>query len=156
MEDIFKTNEGDREAEIKRLESEYNKKMEIMDKAVEKLVLGELDKDGYNRLKEKLSIECTELRLKINDLKKAESGFNVYLNYGISLLSNLPYYYSNATLEGKQKMLGLIFPEKLIFDKGNYRTKEKNEILDLLCNKERFLKEIKKDKKLKITTCPIW
>ncbi len=58
----------------------------------------------------------------IDELKRAESGFEEYCRYGISLLSNLPYYYSNASLEGKQKMLGLIFPEKLVFESGKYRT----------------------------------
>ena len=57
-----------------------------------------------------------------------------YCKYGVSLLSNLPQYYSNATLDGKQKMIGLIFPEKLIFDGGGYRTTQPNELLTLLCS----------------------
>lgn len=149
MEDIFKTNEGDRDFEIKNLEAEYKKKLETMDKAAEKLVLGDLDKYGYKRLKESLSRECTQLRLRIDELKKTESGFAEYVRYGVSLLSNLPQYYSNATLEGKQKMLGLIFPEKLVFDKGSYRTNEPNEIIELLCSKDKVFESNKKGQEVK-------
>jgi site-specific DNA recombinase len=144
MEDIFKTNEGDRDSEIKKLDAEYNKKLATMDKAAEKLVNDELDKYAYKRLKENLSKECTEIRLRIDELKRAESGFSEYCRYGISLMSNLPHYYSNATLDGKQKMLGLIFPEKLVFENSTYRTTQPNEILTLLCTSNKDLKENKK------------
>ena len=118
MDDIFKANEGDREIEIKKLDAEYRKKLETMDKAAEKLVEGDLDKYAYKRLKENLSRECTQLRIRMDELKKTESGFNEYCRFGFSLLSDLQTYYSNATLEGKQKILGSIFPEKLVFDKN--------------------------------------
>ena len=61
-----------------------------------------------------------------------------YMLYGITILSNMQYYYSTVTLEGKQQMLGSIFPEKLIFSENNYRTAEPSEIIALLCsvNKE--------------------
>jgi site-specific DNA recombinase len=144
MDDIFKANEGDRETEIKKLEADYIKHSAMMDKAAIKLVNDELDKYAYKRLKENLSYECTEIRLRIDELKRAESGFDEYCRYGISLLSDLPHYYSNATLEGKQKMLGSIFPEKLVFEKGKYRTTQPNEILTLLCNNNNGFGEKKK------------
>ena len=144
MKDIFKTNEGDRNLEIKRLEAEYGAKIEMKDKATEKFVKDELDRDTYKRLSEKITNECNETRLRIDELKRAGSGFDDYCQYSISLLSNLPYYYSNASLEGKQKMLGSIFPEKLVFEKGKYRTTKPNEILTLLCNNNADFKENKK------------
>lgn len=49
-----------------------------MDKAAIKLVNDELDKYAYKRLKENLSNECTEIRLRIDELKRAESGFDEY------------------------------------------------------------------------------
>jgi site-specific DNA recombinase len=115
----------------------------------------ELDKFTYTRLKEKLTQECAEIRFRITELKKTESGFEEYCRYGISLLSNLPYYYSNATLEGKQKLLGSIFPEKLIFENGNYRTTKPNELLALLCRNDEAFKnhEIKKAAKISGFSC---
>ena len=151
MDDIFKSNEGDRYSEIMRLEADFDKRMTMMDKAAEKLVNDELDKYAYKRLKENLTRECNEIRLRIDQLKRAESGFDEYCRYGISLLSNLPYYYSNATLEGKQKMLGLIFPEKLVFGNGKYRTTQPNEILTMLCNNNNSFGEKKKGQEAKFS-----
>ena len=149
MEDVFKTNEGDRDSEIKRLEAEYNKKLTTMNKAAEKLVNDELDKYSYKRLKENLSRECSEIRLRIDELKRVESGFMEYCKYGVSLLSNLPMYYSNATLDGKQKMIGLIFPEKLVFENNTYRTTQPNELLTLLCSAGADFAENKKGQEVK-------
>jgi site-specific DNA recombinase len=144
MDDVFKSNEGDRDTQVKLLESEFNSKMQMKDKATEKLVNDDLDRYAYKRLTDKLTKECNEIRLQIDDLKRAESGFDEYCRYGISLLSDLTYYYSNATLEGKQKMLGSIFPEKLVFENGKYRTTQPNEILTLLCNNNNGFGENKK------------
>ena len=71
---------------------------------------------------------------KIAELKKLESGFKEYCHYGISLLSNMGHYYTTATIENKQRMLGLIFPEKLVFSNNTFQTIQPNEILTLLCN----------------------
>ena len=73
------------------------------------------------------------MRLRIGKLKGLDSGFTEYMNYGITLLSNLPYYYSTATLEGKQQMISSIFPEKLIYCENTYRTAQPSELLTFLC-----------------------
>jgi site-specific DNA recombinase len=132
MEHIFKTNEIDREAEIELMEKEINKKSEMLAKATMKFVNDELDKDNYNKLKEVLQNEMANLKAEIIEFKGMESGFMECMTYGITFLSKLPFYYSTATLENKQKMLGSIFPEKLIFSENTYRTAEPNEIVDFL------------------------
>ena len=43
-----------------------------------------------------------------------------------------------------KKMLGLIFPTKLVFKNSPYRTTQPNEILTLLCNNNKDFKENKK------------
>ncbi len=134
MEDVFKTNQGDRNAEIKKLQSEIDKNMELMDKSARKFVNDDLDKFDYKHIKKSISRECSELRNKIAALKSTETGFQEYYRYGFSLLSNLDKYYSGANLENKQKMLGLIFPEKLAFSNNTFQTMKPNEVLTLLCN----------------------
>jgi site-specific DNA recombinase len=65
------------------------------------------------------------------------------MTYGVTFLSKLPHYYSKTTLEGKQMMLGSIFPEKLIFSENTYRTAEPNEIVDFLATIDGALKSNK-------------
>lgn len=146
MESVFKNNEEDREAEIIKLSHEIKKKQEMLDKAAKKLVNDELDKDDYKRLKDSLQMEIAGLKVRISELKEIESGFMEYLRFGIPLLTNLPLYYNTANLEGKQKFLGSIFPEKLVFSKNTYRTQQSSELLELLCNIDRGFKRSKKGK----------
>lgn len=134
MEDVFKTNEGDRAVEIKKLQKQIDENVEMMDKSAKKFINDDLDKHDYKRIKESLSRDCTELRSRIADLKATESGFQEYYHYGISLLSNMGQYYRAANIENRQKMLGLIFPEKLVFDNNTFQTMKPSEILDLLCS----------------------
>ena len=149
MEDIFKANEVDRVTEIIKLENEIRKNSEMLDKATKKLVNDEIEKDDYKRLKESLTNETAGLKMRVVGLKEAESGFMEYLRFGTTLLGNLQYYYSTATLEGKQKIVGSIFPEKLIFSENTYRTAKPNEIITLLCNVNKDFGESKKEKATK-------
>ena len=150
MEDIYKTKEGDRNIEIMKLKEKITANEELIDKATLKLINEDIDKNAYNRLKEKSIKEINDLKAHIADLKKIESGFVTYCKYGFTLLSNLNYYYNTATLENKHKMIGLIFPEKLIFEKNTFQTTKPNEILSLIFNTSkdsRILKNKKSSKK---------
>ena len=134
MEDVFKTNEGDREAEIKKLNQQIAKNKEMQEKVAISLIDGGLDKHDYKMLKEKYAVESVGLKNRIEELKKSENGFAEYSRFGFSLLSNLSYHYNQSNLENKQKMIGLIFPEKLVFSNSTYRTTKPNELLSLMCN----------------------
>ncbi len=150
MEDVFKTNETDREAEIIKLGYEINKKTEMLDKAAKKLINDELDKETYNRLKDSLQRETADLKMRITELKDMESGFMEYIRFGVQILGNLPLYYDVATLENKQAFLGSIFPEKLIYSENSYRTPEPDELIDHLYNVNKAFRDTPKRKVAKI------
>ena len=50
----------------------------------------------------------------------------------MSLLSQLPEYFQEANLEIHRKLLASIFPLKLIFDDGKYRTPTLNPELAII------------------------
>ena len=149
MDDVFKTNEGDREAEVKKFEKLISENQQTLDRAVKKLVDDVLDKYGYNRIKENVARENAEYRTRISELKAAESGYQEYCRYGFSLLSNMGHYYGAANIENRQKMLGLIFPEKLVYNDNTFQTMQPSEILDLLCNGGNSFSDGKKEKSSK-------
>jgi site-specific DNA recombinase len=134
MQDIFKSNEADRDKEILKLSRVIKDKESMLDRATQKLVLDELDKESYQRLKQGLQKEIMELNIQMSNLKEIESGYMEYLRFGFTLLGNPLQYYSTATLQGKQSMLGSIFPEKLVFENKKYRTAQPNEVVALLGN----------------------
>ena len=62
-------------------------------------------------LRETLSKQIGELKRQKQELTETDDAFGKYMKYGMSLLTNLSGYYEGATLEGKKKFLGSIFPE---------------------------------------------
>ena len=80
-----------------------------------KLVKDDIDKFVYHTVRDKVNEENRAFEYKIAELKKLESRFKEYCHYGISLLSNMEHYYTTATIENKQRMLGLMFPENWYF-----------------------------------------
>ncbi len=83
---------------------------------------------------------------KIAELKKLESGLKEYCHYGISMLSNMGHYYTTANIENMQRMLGLIIPEKLVYDNRTFYTMQPGEVLNLLCNGGKGFSDGKKEK----------
>ena len=146
MEDIFKTNEGDRYKEIKRLETLLNDKREFQEKLTEKYILNGIEQDTYQRMNEKAKMEIGKLKFDIRELQDADSGFDEYSRFGISFLSNLSQYYKDGNTAQKQKILGLIFPEKLIFSNGNYRTNGENDFVNLISMNINKLEAVKTKK----------
>ena len=50
------------------------------------------------------------------------------------------------TLSVKCKLIGSMFPEKIVFDKKNYRTNGYNKVLDLIYQETKLLQMKKEDK----------
>lgn len=61
----------------------------------------------------------------------------------MSLLKDLAWYFQEAEPQARRKLLGSIFPVKLIFQDGNYRTSALNPALALVLQKNRGLQNEK-------------
>jgi len=53
-------------------------------------------------------------------------------SFSYNILSNIDLIYDEAELEVKQQMISSIYPFKLIYEKNQYRTPKKNEVLELI------------------------
>lgn len=133
IEDTFKTEEGDRAKEVTKIKKEIESVDTNLLKVEKKYINDDLERDSYLRLKESYKQEAFELKDRLTELQSTDSEFMQYMSYGFSVLSNLKTCYESADVESKQKLLGSIFPEKLIFANGAYRTTKDSEILRLLC-----------------------
>ena len=61
----------------------------------------------------------------------------------MSLLKDLAWYFKEAGLEAKRKLIGSIFPTKLIFQDGKYRTDGLNPALAIILQKTNNLQKEK-------------
>lgn len=71
----------------------------------------------------------------MEDLKLSDTAFEKYSRYGISLLTHMDIYFQMAPLDVKRNILGSIFPGKLVFQVGKYRTDGINPALELILQK---------------------
>jgi site-specific DNA recombinase len=60
------------------------------------------------------------------------------LTKAINTLSKLDELYANGTIIEKRKIIGSIYPEKLIFDGNEYRTPRLNEAVRLIYTPDNF------------------
>ncbi len=134
MEDIFATEEGDRKKELQKLDSQMRECSEKILKNDQMFMNGDFEKDSYKRIKDHYQKELWELTQRKEEMARMDTAFGKYMKWGFSLLMDLPKYYQAAPIEIKQKMVGSIFPEKLVFDEGTYRTNRTNEVVTLLCS----------------------
>jgi site-specific DNA recombinase len=84
MEDIFKTNEGDREREIKKLQALLEKNKYYLETATTRFLDDEIDKNDLRRIKEKVARESVEYQRQITNYRTADSGYKEYCRYGFS------------------------------------------------------------------------
>ena len=131
MEDIFREKEGTKDEALARVKKEITKEEERLTSATEKYVDEKIGYEAYQRLERRLNKKIQELRHQQSDLEEMETNFDKYARYGMALISDLPGYFKKADLPIQQKMIGLIFPEKLTYDNGKYRTKRLNEAITL-------------------------
>ena len=68
------------------------------------------------------------------------------LTKAVNTLSKLDELYVNGTIIEKRKIIGSIYPEKLIFDGNEYRTSRLNEAVRLIYTLDAGFKEIKNRK----------
>lgn len=69
-----------------------------------------------------------------------------YCRYGMSLLGNLDFHYSQASPYVRKKLLGSIFTGKLVFENGKYRTTGLNEAMALTGLLQKDLENIKAER----------
>ena len=132
---------------IKKLDSEINKNRERINKAIQMMLDGELDSSEYRVVKSNYeNANTTLLRIRASlELDKVDYGSKV--NGSFNLLKHIDKFYNEARVDVKQKLVGLIFPEKLIFENDRFQTPIMNEIVSLIMLENKELETIKKGTK---------
>jgi site-specific DNA recombinase len=86
----------------------------------------------YRSAMERYNKEVADLQGLIREKQGERTPYRRYIDYGFSLIGQLPEYYDNAGLEVKHKILGSMFPEKLRYSDKSFRTTPQNSVLSLL------------------------
>ena len=98
--------------------------------------------DGYSKILSRYEEEEHELELRVEILEtQNRADIKPKLRYVISLINNMDKHMRDAPIEVKFKLIGLMFPEKIVFDGKLPRTKRLNIILEYMCHENKYLGE---------------
>ena len=129
-----------------KLEAEVASLEERMNRVNDLYFDGKLDKADRDKNMARYIEQEEQLKAKIGMLRLSEDyQVKEKLTYSINLISNLGKFFQSATCEVKSKLVGSIFPEKIVFDGKNYRTTSFNGMLNLIFKETKYLQGYKKE-----------
>ena len=137
-------------ASLKSYQNELEEKLSVLEKRKKKISVDYLDEkidaQMYTELNQGVEDDMRQVRNLIEEARTAiRTNLQPKLDYSISLIDNVERYFEDAPIEVKQRLLGLIFPEKVVFDGKSFRTTKTNAVLELIDNETKQLRAIKKD-----------
>lgn len=132
MMDIFKERESDRKNEVSFLENEMKKVRSMIDSVEDKYFQNLIDDNTRQRAMEKYQGELKDLEKQLKDKKKQVSNFEKYLKSTLTLIESLDQYYIKGSVQEKQKLVAMLFPENLVYAGGGYRVSTENYFLNTM------------------------
>ncbi len=154
LRNTFKTQAGDREAELKSLKREINKLNTRLDSVEEKFFDNQIDVKVYNTMKRKTETQLANLKSQVETMKSLENDFDNHLKKGITFLQSIDSVYINAPASIKKKILRTIFPDKLVFRGTYFETTQLDEFIGYILLSTKKLKYLRIDKPKGIELIP--
>ena len=156
LEDIRKEQISDSLAEVELLKSKMQTFKKRIQKAKDLYLDGEMSKEEKDEAVSHNQKELDELQNKVDMLEKGNrSKIKPKLDYSISLINNMERYIMDAPVETKIKLISSMFPQKIEFDGEKYRTNSYNQVLDLIYQEAKQLREGNVKKRREVHFSPI-
>lgn len=118
-----------------------------------KFLDGQIESNDYQDMKKRLENEMIELEKKKSALLNTDENLEKFLAKGLSIIQNVSKTYRTSQIGRKRRILRVLFPNRLIFEKNTYRTQQPNEILSLITS---FNKAFRKNKSLENEALSSW
>jgi site-specific DNA recombinase len=126
-------NNKNKKAQIIILEKELERNEQRLKNARSLMLDGEINIHDYKQMKFEIDEKIKSINIEMAKSQKVDENGDK-IKFAVSLLSNIDRYYNMADIQVKQKIIGSIFPEKLIFENNKCRTAKINEVVGLICS----------------------
>jgi chromosome segregation ATPase len=148
LEKLFEKDDYQRKDEIQKIKKELEKlelrKSNLQNDLMDRVITS----NDYQDMKGRVEKELVLLNEKLNDLQQHISPFKVYIQKEVPMLENLLEYYRKSDGATKKKILGTIFAEKLILEKGKIATPIFTEPIQLILRISEVLRRSEKKKEV--------
>jgi site-specific DNA recombinase len=100
----------------------------------ERFAFGEVERDIYERVSNKLKEELTQLDSSLASMQKELSNPVKFIEKSLEICSNLAVLWDSAECSHRKQMQELFFPEGILYDKkiSGYRTQNVNAVLEVI------------------------
>lgn len=115
-----------------QIEKEISQFKERISKALQLMLDGDISPDDYKTIKSNYEEKITDLNRKKIISSTSEMTLIQQLEFGYGKLKNLLNYYKKVDINTKQAVISLIFKEKIIYEKQQYRTPKYSEVVELI------------------------
>lgn len=120
--DLLKQSQSEQIKNEYRLDQELKALKDHRDKLEELAVKGTFDEEAYKRQAEKLKADILAKQIDLNETRIDLDDAEACVNYCKFFISNLASLWAAASVDVKQRFQNLIFPEKIYFEYGKFRT----------------------------------
>lgn len=120
--DVWKNKQSEQIKEEYRIDSELKILNQKKDRIDELMINGTFDEVTYKQKAEEIRNEILIKEIERNEVKIDLNDIEACLNYCKYFLSNVADLWAAGDLDLKQRFQALIFPEKIYYEKGTFRT----------------------------------
>ncbi len=97
-----------------------------------KFIADEIDKSTYSEMKKKLHEELLSMQSNLNEKVTGNKSYNHSFNFLFRLCNNIGEFYVDSKLEVKQKLLGSILVQNMVFEEEKVRTAKLSPAVQLI------------------------
>ena len=147
----LKQNNTTGKKELETIAKSIGKQKQRLKNAKDMMLDGEFSASEYKDMKSEIETELEKLNRDEVQFRQGIKNYDSKIDDCLDLLLNIDEYYVTKNTEVKQKIIGSMFPEKLIFENNQYRTTKTNDVVGLICPKDKDLGQKKRGKKFDLT-----
>ena len=133
----MKKNNQDSKTEIDKIQKEITKQNLRSTNARGLMLDGEITSTEYKEIKIEIETSITNSTRELNKLSNTLLNIESKIDGCIELLSNIENLYIQRDTATKQRIIGSIFPRKMVYEKNSVRTLEMNRVISLILNADK-------------------
>jgi hypothetical protein len=140
---------------LKNKLTETKRKLEAIE---ERFVIGEIDRNLYQKFRPKYEQECFEIEQELNKTGGYKSNLAKVVNFAAKTCLNPLILWEKSDLNEKRAFQNLLFPEGIIYNRESdcYRTSRVNSFFSLIPQLARVLDKQKSGDSIKIDKISAW
>ena len=132
LQDLRGENVREIHRKVEALKREVKETEELLISVDDKLCRGTINERTHARISERYTQIIEELQQQIAILSEGGKEVRDKIDYSVNLINNLTKIMMDAPVKVKCKLIGSMFYDKIEYDGKNYRTKNYNQVLDLI------------------------